>query len=87
MKRIVSLLLVAFLLVGLFPAAWAADSGAESRSLDAMEVSGLSRLDEKQTAEARQEAPGYQPEDLVTVIVTMKQEPVLAGFDRDAVSG
>lgn len=86
MKRIVSLLLVAFLLVGLFPAARAADSVAESRSLDAMEVSGLSRL-EQQPTEERQEAPGYQPEDLVTVIVTMKQEPVLTGFDRTACSG
>ena len=89
MKRILSLLLVAVMLVGLFPSTLAADSNPEPRSLNATELTGLSRLDEEkqEPAENRQETPGYQPEDLVTVIVTLTDEPVLAGFDRSSVSG
>ena len=73
MKRILSLLLVAVMLVGLFPSTLAADSNPEPRSLNATELTGLSRLDEEkqEPAENRQETPGYQPEDLVTVIVTL----------------
>ena len=78
MKRILSLLLVAVMLVGLFPSTLAADSNPEPRSLNATELTGLSRLDEEkqEPAENRQETPGYQPEDLVTVIVTLTDEPV-----------
>ncbi len=88
MKRILSLILVAVMLVGLFPSTLAAGSSPESQSLRATELTGLSRLDEeKQEPAESQENPGYQPEDLVTVIVTLTQEPVLAGFDRSSVSG
>ena len=47
MKRILSLLLVAVMLVGLFPSTLAADSNPEPRSLNATELTGLSRLDEE----------------------------------------
>ena len=89
MKRILSLILVAVMLVGLFPTTLAANSSPESQSLNATELTGLSRLDEEkqEPAENRQENPGYQPEDVVTVIVTLAEEPVLAGFDRSSVSG
>ena len=56
MKRILSLLLVAVMLVGLFPSTLAADSNPEPRSLNATELTGLSRLDEEkqEPAENRQ---------------------------------
>ena len=78
MKRILSLILVAVMLVGLFPTTLAANSSPESQSLNATELTGLSRLDEEkqEPAENRQENPGYQPEDVVTGIVTLAEEPV-----------
>ena len=89
MKRILSLLLVAVMLVGLLPSALAANSTPEPQSLEATELPGVSRLEEQaqELDSDRQPAPGYQPEDLVTVIVTLTEEPVLAGFERASVSG
>ena len=89
MKRILSLLLVAVMLVGLLPSALAANSSPEPQSLEATELPGVSRLEEQaqELDSNRQADPGYQPEDLVTVIITLAEEPVLAGFDRSSVSG
>ena len=89
MKRILSLLLVAVMLVGLLPSALAANSSPEPQSLEATELPGVSRLEEQaqEPDSDRPADPGYQPEDLVTVIVTLEEEPVLAGFDRASVSG
>ena len=70
MKRILSLLLVAVMLVGLLPSALAANSSPEPQSLEATELPGVSRLEEQaqEPDSDRPADPGYQPEDLVTVI-------------------
>ena len=47
MKRILSLLLVAVMLVGLLPSALAANSSPEPQSLEATELPGVSRLEEQ----------------------------------------
>ena len=84
MKRILSLLLVAALLIGLAPAALATggEPDQDAQVLTADEVSGTPRLDEldPQTRDAAQ-TPAYEPDEMVTVIVELAEAPTLDRYE------
>ena len=84
MRRVIALLLTLVMLLGLMPTALAADdSTPNSTMVEAEEVSGTPRLDAmaENAAPAETTQPtGYQPGDMVTILVELERAPVLEGF-------
>ncbi len=84
MRRVIALLLTLVMLLGLVPSAMAADrSAADASVVEAEEVSGTPRLDAiaENTAAAEDAQPtGYQPGDMVTVLVELEGAPLLESF-------
>ena len=84
MRRVIALLLTLVMLLGLMPTALAADDAAPNGTVvEAEEVSGTPRLDAmaENAAPAETTQPtGYQPGDMVTILVELERAPVLEGF-------
>lgn len=82
-KRVVSLLLAIFLLVGLMPTAYAVDTApqTEETTVSAVELPGESRQNGADSG-TTEDVPEYSDDTMVTVIVEMEGPSVMDGYQK-----
>ena len=79
MKRMIAMLLCLSMLFALVPAMALAQEDAQVQTVAAQELPGYSRLENLELPQ-KQSHRAYDDDELVTVIVELEEEPLIAGF-------